>query len=442
MKLGKVEKQTFLYTLLKAYTRFIHNTFFYKKIIVIGLENIPKDKPVLVAPNHQNALMDALAIIFAQKIQPVFLARSDIFKNPIVAKILFAIKILPVYRIRDGKDKMVLNDIIFKKATEVLEHNRQVVIFPEAKHIDKKHVRHLKKGIQRIAFMLEENNDFKAGVQVVPAGIYYSSYWNFQSELVVTFGKPINVADYEDDYKNDPLNTLIKFSKILHDKITEQVIHIKDLKFHGEYDFLRNINKQQMLKELSLKPTTLNNLKADQETIKKADLIKNSDSEGFNRLMQNLKEYSEGLKKFKLKDWVLGDKDKNSNILLRVLVLILALPVFLYGFLNNIIAYSVPVFINKKITDRQFESSVSYGLGVLLFPIIYILQTLIVLFVFKIWYVALIYFISLPILGLIAFKIHRFFVKTMALLRFNKMNRKNKMTELLTLREEIINFLK
>ena len=130
MNLGKVEKKTLGYTLLKMYAKFIHDFFYYKKVTYIGVENIPKDKPVLIAPNHQNALMDALAIIFAQDSQPVFLARSDIFKNPRTAKMLFAIKILPVYRMRDGKEKLKLNEIIYNKTIQVLEHNKRVVIFP------------------------------------------------------------------------------------------------------------------------------------------------------------------------------------------------------------------------------------------------------------------------------------------------------------------------
>ena len=35
---------------------------FYKKIKVVGKENFPKGKPILIAPNHQNALIDALLI--------------------------------------------------------------------------------------------------------------------------------------------------------------------------------------------------------------------------------------------------------------------------------------------------------------------------------------------------------------------------------------------
>ncbi|NOZ34893.1 MAG: hypothetical protein GXO80_06305 [Chlorobi bacterium] len=138
MKLGKVEKFSIRYAVLKVYAKFVHDKIFYKKVKYFGTENIPKNKPVLIAPNHQNALMDALAIIFALDKQIVFLARSDIFQNRMVAKILFFLKILPVFRMRDGKEKLKLNETIYNKTIQILKKKRPVVIFPEAQHIDKR----------------------------------------------------------------------------------------------------------------------------------------------------------------------------------------------------------------------------------------------------------------------------------------------------------------
>ena len=57
---------------------------FYKNIKIIGKENLPKGKPILITPNHQNALIDALLIesyvpgtIFA-------LTRSDAFSTKFI----------------------------------------------------------------------------------------------------------------------------------------------------------------------------------------------------------------------------------------------------------------------------------------------------------------------------------------------------------------------
>ncbi|MEA3452083.1 MAG: hypothetical protein U9Q83_09310, partial [Bacteroidota bacterium] len=63
LNLKKVKEQNLGYTLLKKYVDWWHNSIFYHKVVLTGEENIPKNKAVLYGPNHQNALMDALAIL-------------------------------------------------------------------------------------------------------------------------------------------------------------------------------------------------------------------------------------------------------------------------------------------------------------------------------------------------------------------------------------------
>ncbi len=442
MKLGKVEKFSLRYAVLKVYTKFAHDIIFYKKVKYFGTENIPENKPVLIAPNHQNALMDALAIIFATNKQLVFLARSDIFQNSLVAKILFLMKILPVYRMRDGKEKLKLNEVIYNKTIQVLKKNRPVVIFPEAQHIDKRHLRRLKKGIQRIAFKLEEENDYKADIQIVPAGIYYSNYWIFRSKLYVSFGKPISLKEYFDDYKKDPVKTMLNFGNVLHEKIQEQIIHIKDLQTHDEYDFLLDVCDKTVAESLSLPDLSLRNkFLADKETVRKIDELKEKDSESFEKLTKYSKEYSDGLKKYNLKDWVLEKNEKLSKIFPEIILLIFGFPVYIYGAINNIIPYLLPKLITKGLKDRQFESSIVYGTGIILFPIFYILQSFIVWFITNSFWISFGYFLSLPILGLLAFIYSRLYVKTNAQLRFIKNKDSEEMQKLIKLREKILSLI-
>ncbi len=129
-----IEKYSRGYALLKYVAGFWHNNIFYRKVIVLGRENINPDDHLIFAPNHQNALMDALAVLFTHKGQPVFLARADIFKKKIIAAILYFLKILPVYRIRDGFSTLKGNDEIFNKTIDVLRNKNGLVILPEGDH--------------------------------------------------------------------------------------------------------------------------------------------------------------------------------------------------------------------------------------------------------------------------------------------------------------------
>ena len=90
---------------------------FYKNIKIIGKENLPKGKPILITPNHQNALIDALLIesyvpgtIFA-------LTRSDAFSTKFISWFLRSLNMLPVYRVRDGLSSVTKNNAIFELCT-------------------------------------------------------------------------------------------------------------------------------------------------------------------------------------------------------------------------------------------------------------------------------------------------------------------------------------
>ena len=53
----------------------------YRHIKYVGEENIPQDGAVIFAPNHTNALQDALAVLSINSERKVFVARADIFRK-------------------------------------------------------------------------------------------------------------------------------------------------------------------------------------------------------------------------------------------------------------------------------------------------------------------------------------------------------------------------
>ncbi len=133
----KYEKWSLGYYILKQYVRFV-DWIMHNRTILIGLKNIPKNKPLLFTPNHQNALSDPMAILLHTKYQPVWLARADIFKNKTAAAILAFLKILPVYRMRDGKEELAKNSDTFAHSIKVLKNKKVLAFFPEATHTGKR----------------------------------------------------------------------------------------------------------------------------------------------------------------------------------------------------------------------------------------------------------------------------------------------------------------
>ncbi len=96
--------------------------------------------------------------------------------------------------------------------------------------------------------------------------------------------------------------------------------------------------------------------------------------------------------------------------LLWIILLIMLVPITLYGLLNNLPAgLFLKFFYNKKVKDQNLSKSVKLRNEILLFTVFYIIQTGLVGYIFGEWWIALLYLISLPISGFLAL-----FVKLMA----------------------------
>lgn len=165
---------------------------YYKKIVIDGRENIPKNVPIILVANHQNALIDPLLLATHTSLKPYFLTRASVFKKSFVAKLLNFIRMLPVYRVRDGFATIQQNQGTFDQTYEVLHNNGTVIIFAEGSHSLIRNLRPLSKGFTRMAFGLKEKYPETQPV-ILPVALDYSAHKRSGSKVRVTFGKAIPV---------------------------------------------------------------------------------------------------------------------------------------------------------------------------------------------------------------------------------------------------------
>lgn len=165
---------------------------YFNKIIVEGKENLPKNRPVILVANHQNALIDPLLLATHTRLNPWFLTRAAVFTNPIVSKLLHFIRMLPVYRVRDGFSTIQHNHQTFDQTFEVLRKNGTVVVFAEGSHSLVRNLRPLSKGFTRMAFGLKEKYPELEPV-ILPVGLQFSAHMRSGSTVRITFGKTIPV---------------------------------------------------------------------------------------------------------------------------------------------------------------------------------------------------------------------------------------------------------
>jgi 1-acyl-sn-glycerol-3-phosphate acyltransferase len=184
---------------------------------------MPKNEPVLFLGNHQNALLDPLLLAITSGRYTHFLTRAQVFKKPLVSKILKTLQLIPVYRVRDGWQSIKQNNAIFKQCVSLLNANNAVTIFPEGSHNLKRTVRPLSKGFTRIVLgVLNENPRTK--LLLVPVGFNYLNATSFADEALVWFGEPIAVSKYNFTNENE---TVKKIKEDVYQELTSLTTHIE-----------------------------------------------------------------------------------------------------------------------------------------------------------------------------------------------------------------------
>lgn len=144
----------FLYTI----TRWILNIVFFKifHLHVEGRENIPVKGAVIVAPNHKsNWDPPLIGVAFSNRVVH-YMAKEELFKNPITAWILTMFGTFPVKR-GSGDGSAVM------RAVRELRKGYPVGIFPEGTRIKREGLGRFHSGMASIA-MIE-------GTDILPVAV-------------------------------------------------------------------------------------------------------------------------------------------------------------------------------------------------------------------------------------------------------------------------------
>jgi len=441
----KVEHYTFGYQFVRYWTSFAFKHIFYRRTDIRGRDKFKPNDPLLFAPNHQNALMDALVFVTTLSQQPIFLARADIFKNKIITRFLNFIKMMPVYRIRDGYENLAKNQEVFDRCTEILRTGHSLCMFPEGNHGDKRFFRPLKKGLARIAFEAENTCDFKLGLKIVPCGVDYSNYENVRGRLTVSYGDPITITDLKDLYHSDPQSALKELNNRIRINIEPHMIEIP---WEDIYYMVMDLRVMygERFRELKNLPgkTLFNKFDADKEMIRMIGRLRESHPEEIAGLNGLVMEYWKLLKKYNFRDHTIANQPYGPlRLIWNTLILAVGFPLHIYSLINNYHLYRIPMMLSRKLfKDPQFWSTGAFVISLLvMLPISYALQTLIVGLIFKTWWIWVGYFITL--LPMALYMIHYMFEnrKWWSRMRFTRMMGKKDADALrmMELRGEIVN---
>lgn len=173
--------------------------WFYSDIHVIGADRIPPNRPILVAMNHQNALVDAMLALQVVPRDVRITAKATLGETIAGAALMRATGIIPLSRASDSAvaPDPIRNRHSFATIIEELRHGGVVLVFPEGKSHNDPELAPLKTGLARAALRARED-----GVQrilVIPVGTTFENKSEPDTAVTVRIGEPIDLDSWPDD---------------------------------------------------------------------------------------------------------------------------------------------------------------------------------------------------------------------------------------------------
>ena len=173
--------------------------WFYGDIRVVGGEKIPRDVPLLIAVNHQNALVDSLVVGWLMPRRVVMTAKATLLDNPFIAALFRTLGVVPLRRASDENHAKggrstdpARNSSAFEEMLQVLARSGAVLIFPEGTSHSNRELAPLKSGLARIALQAKDVAHI-AAVHIVPIGLLFENKATPGSVVGVRVGNPIDI---------------------------------------------------------------------------------------------------------------------------------------------------------------------------------------------------------------------------------------------------------
>jgi glycerol-3-phosphate O-acyltransferase/dihydroxyacetone phosphate acyltransferase len=198
---------------------------YFRRIEVTGLENVPRDSPVIFVLNHPNALVDPAFLLCLTPRRVAFLAKAPLFHMPVIGYLVRALDSLPAYRRQDEGQDVSRNIETFNAARQLLTRGVTIGICPEGVSHDEPRLKPLKTGAARIALAAAASDD-AMDLKIVPVGLYYTEKTTFRSSALLYFaeGLPVKRVALEPD-GTPPREAVRELSDQIETALREVMLH-------------------------------------------------------------------------------------------------------------------------------------------------------------------------------------------------------------------------
>jgi len=396
---------------------------YFRRVEVVGLDHVPRKSPVIFVLNHPNALVDPAFLLCLAPRRVSFLAKSPLFRMPILGYFVRALDCLPVYRQQDEGEDVSRNREMFVAARGLLARGGTIGICPEGVSHDEPSLRPIKTGAARIALgavsTVEANGatlDSPAAspayaggsdktkdpcvgspaappayaggsdktkmpcvdLKIVPTGLYYTSKTKFRSAVLLYFGKPIEVSPVElEPDGNPPRGAVRDLSKKIECALREVILDAE----HEEA--LQTISRAERIFSSETddggSETLADELQLQQRFIKAYSVLRERAPERLRKLEVRMIRFEEELTQAGVDPEDLAPPtstlDVFRHLITRVLLFLLLIVPATLGGLVHYPAYRLGGYLATRFSknDEDVVSTVKIISAMLLFPITWLL---------------------------------------------------------------------
>ena len=221
--------------------RLVHTVFglalrlFFRRIEVSGAELVPREEPLVFIANHPNGLVDPALMFCALPRRVSFLAKSTLWRVPVINRLVRAVEALPVYRRADAGEEVARNEATFARCQELLRRGRCIALFPEGVSHDATRLLPVKTGAARIALGAlsvtnpEDQSPALEALKIIPVGLYYTAKTSFRSEALITCGAPLVVRPVTlDEHGEPPREAVRELSARMEEALRGVTLNVED----------------------------------------------------------------------------------------------------------------------------------------------------------------------------------------------------------------------
>lgn len=327
---------------------------FFRRIDVIGAENIPENGPVIFVSNHPSALIDPLLVAVNLKRKIHFLAASEFFGKGMKARILKSkLNMIPVHRPWLKNERDGNNAEMFEECYKSLNQDKSIILFPEASSATVSKIRELKTGAVRIKAGFEEFTNHTRSVPIIPIGLSYSNPHEFQSQVVVKIGEPI-VFDESTEHM-DLVERFRSQTSQVQEELKKSIINIDNTENEG---LVKNTCRLFIATHRSETHLSLSDKKGNFEFYQNVAMavahFEETNPTAYSEMSARIENYFKGINELGISDDVLEGNERSKPSFFKWIFIALGALIAI----PSLIIFFIPYQLTKVIFKKQVKAAV------------------------------------------------------------------------------------